>query len=158
MTQISSRRGLHRIVYVSRFSGQFPTAPAEQDEEIRRIVSTSIRNNREHAITGLLLSHQQWFIQALEGPAEAVMTTYSRILSDPRHLAAKIIGAGAAPTREFANWNMCARRISAVDDAILATLDLKGAIDPAALRLEAAMKLLTAVRGVQSRTIAAVEA
>ena len=154
MVQFSTRKGLHRIVYFSRFSGLFPTSPADQDEEVGAIVRASIRNNRECAITGLLLSHQQWFLQALEGPAEAVMTTYNRILSDPRHIDATVIGAGPAEARAFANWNMCARRLSAADDAILATLDIKGALDPAALSLEKATKLLMAVKNIQSRSLA----
>jgi len=155
MAEISTRKGLHRIVYFSGFSGRFPTTVADQDEEINAIVRTSIRNNRERAITGLLLSHQQWFVQALEGPAEAVMTTYGRILRDPRHVDASIVGAGPAESRQFANWNMCARRLSDTDDAILRTLDLKGAFDPTALSLDKAMGLLTAVRSIQSRTPAA---
>ena len=151
MTAVSTRKGLHRIVYFSGFSSHFPTAPADQNEAINAIVRVSIRNNREQAITGLLLSHQQWFVQALEGPAEAVMTTYGRILRDPRHEAANIINAGPAESREFANWNMCARRLSETDDAILRTLDLKGAFDPAALSPGKAMSLLLAVRSIQSR-------
>ena len=158
MTQVSSRKGLHRLVYFSRFGALFPTAEPDQDDAIRSIVSVSIRNNRQRHITGLLLSHQHWFIQALEGPAEAVMTTYGRILSDPRHRAAQILGAGPAPAREFANWNMCARRLSTVDDAILATLAHKGTFDPTALSLGAALNLLKAVRGVQSRAMAVTDA
>ena len=151
MTQISTRKGLHRIVYCSAFSRSFPTDRADQDEAIGLIVRSSIRNNRADAITGLLLAHQGWFTQALEGPAEAVMTTYSRILKDPRHTDVTMFGAGPAERREFSDWNMCARRLSPTDDAILATLDLKGAFDPRGLGLGAAMRLLIAVKGIQSR-------
>ena len=102
-------------------------------------------------LRGLLLAHQGWFTQALEGPAEAVMTTYSRILKDPRHTDVTMFGAGPAERREFSDWNMCARRLSPTDDAILATLDLKGAFDPRGLGLGAAMRPLIAVKGIQSR-------
>ena len=158
MGEISARKGLHRLVYCSAFSPGFPSDVAEQDAAIGLIVRSSIRNNRAVAITGLLLAHQGWFTQALEGPAEAVMTTYSRILGDPRHMNVTMIGAGPAERRAFSDWNMCARRLSPTDDAILATLELKGAFDPRALGLGAAMKLLTAVKGVQARTMAASEA
>jgi len=118
--EISSSRSLHRLIYASRQAfgpGQVP------DEEIDAIIRASIRNNRADAITGLLLIHSGWFVQALEGPAQAVMTTYRRIVEDKRHDSAKLIHAGPASAREFGDWNMCARRFSAADDAILDTLE-----------------------------------
>jgi hypothetical protein len=149
MTVVSSRRGLHRLMYASAFSGAFPSAIADQDEAVAGIIRASIRNNRASDITGLLLVHQSWFVQVLEGPAEAVMTTYGRILADPRHRDATLIEAASAEARRFANWNMCARRMSATDDAILDTLDLKGALDPSALSPKQALALLMAVRNIQ---------
>ena len=146
---ISSSRSLHRLIYASR---QCFTPGMIPDEEIDSLVRVSIRNNRQTAVTGLLLVHQGWFLQALEGSAEAVMTTYRRIVDDPRHDEAKIISAGPAAEREFADWNMCARRFSKADDAILDTLAQREAFDPPRLSDRSALRLLKAVRGIQDRT------
>ena len=155
MTEVSTRTGLHRLLYYSAFSPRFPRAVDDQDVEVGDIIRASIRNNRQVAITGLLLVHQKWFVQALEGPAEAVMTTYNRILSDPRHQDAAVIVAGPAPGRQFSNWNMCARRLSTADDAIVQTLELKGAFDPRKLTPVKALTLLVAVKNIQHRTLSA---
>src|SRR3990167_4193900 len=108
--EISSSRTLHRLVYASR---QCFAADMIADDEIDALIRASIRNNTDAALTGLLLVHDGWFVQALEGPAEAVMTTYQRILNDPRHTESRIVCAGPASVREFCDWNMCARRFSA---------------------------------------------
>jgi hypothetical protein len=147
--EISQPRSLHRLIYASRqvfATGQSP------DEEIDGLIRASIRNNRAVSVTGLLLVHDGWFVQALEGPHEAVMTTYGRILTDRRHDEARVIAAGPAAAREFADWNMCARRFSAADDAILDTLEQRRGFDPHRLNDRSALRLLKAVRGIQSRT------
>lgn len=147
MSQVSGSRTLHRLVYASRQAIE----PVRVGEEVDAIIRVSIRNNRQVAITGLLLVHDGWFLQALEGPAEAVMNTYRRILEDRRHRDPRVLAAGPASGREFGNWNMCARRMSHADDAILLTLAQRD-IDFEALGGDHALKLLRIVRGIQSRT------
>lgn len=148
MSTISGSRTLHRLIYASRIT----VPPIDLHEEVGQIIQASIRRNREVAITGLLLVHDGWFLQALEGPAEAVLTTYGRICDDPRHSETKVIEAGPAPARCFADWNMCARRITPADDAILDTLEMRGGFDPRTLAPASALRLLQAVRGIQERT------
>jgi len=148
MSAISGSRALHRLIYASRIT----IPPIDLNEEVGEIVRASIRNNREVAITGLLLAHDGCFVQVLEGPAEAVLTTYGRICDDPRHAEAKVLGAGPAEARAFGDWNMCARRITPADDAILDTLAMRAAFEPAKLTAGSAMRLLQAVRGIQERT------
>ncbi len=148
MSTISGSRTLHRLIYASR-----NTIPAiDLNEEIGAIIRASIRRNREVAIGGLLLVHQGHFLQVLEGPAEAVLTTYGRICDDPRHTDTKVLGAGPAAKRAFAEWNMCARRITPADDAILDTLSMRTAFEPNRLTAGSALRLLQAVRGIQDRT------
>jgi len=146
---ISGSRSLHRLIYASRQAFAPDMAP---DDEIEALIRASIRNNRLTALTGLLLVHDGWFVQALEGPAAAVMTTYQRILNDRRHTDSRVVSAGPAEVREFGDWNMCARRFSPADDAILDTLAQKQAFDPTALTDKSALRLLKAVRGIQDRT------
>ncbi|MBI1197599.1 MAG: hypothetical protein GC203_07040 [Phenylobacterium sp.] len=145
---ISSSRTLHRLIYASRQR----IAPGDLDNALGEIIRASIARNREVGLTGLLLVHDGWFVQALEGAAEAVMTTYRRILDDPRHDDLKLLSAGPADAREFGDWNMCARRLSAADDAILDALAQREAFRPATLSGAGALRLLKAVRGIQHRT------
>jgi len=148
MSTISGSRTLHRLIYASRVT----IPPIDLNEEVGEIVRASIRRNREVAICGLLLVHEGCFLQVLEGPAEAVLTTYGRICEDPRHTEAKVLGAGPAEARAFADWNMCARRITPADDAILDTLSQRAAFEPHRLTASSALRLLQAVRGIQART------
>ena len=144
--QISGSRTLHRLIYLSR---QRLTLDASLDDAVDDIIRASIANNRAVSITGLLLVHQGWFLQALEGPAAAVLTTYGRIVDDARHEAAQVLSAGPAERREFGEWNMCARRASPSDAAILDTLDQRGPRRTAALDGRNALRLLKAVRNIQ---------
>ncbi|MBL8772763.1 MAG: BLUF domain-containing protein [Phenylobacterium sp.] len=148
MQQISGARTLHRLIYCSRQR----IAPHDLDHEVGEIIRASIRKNREVNLTGLLLVHQGYFVQSLEGPAEAVLTTYRRINDDPRHAECKVLSAGPAGAREFGDWNMCARGMSAADDAILRTLGQRETFTPESLSARAALRLLKTVRGIQSRT------
>lgn len=147
MSEISGRRTLHRLIYASRQT----IAEAALEHEVGEIIRASLRNNREVGVTGLLLVHEGWFVQALEGPAEAVMTTYGRIVVDPRHSDAKVLQAGPAEAREFARWNMCARGVNPTDDAITAALTLRDGFDPERFSGPAALRLLCAVREIQGR-------
>ncbi len=148
MPVLSGSRTLYRLIYSSR--QQIP--PADLEHEVGAIIRASIRNNRDVAITGLLLVYEGYFLQALEGPAEAVVTTYRRILDDTRHEGAKVLIAGPAATREFADWNMCARRMTPGDDAILDTLNARKLFQPETFSGPAALRLLKVVRAIQDRT------
>ena len=139
---------MQTLVYASRHA----IAAGDLEHEVGVIISTSIRNNRSTGLTGLLLFHDGYFLQALEGPAQAVSATYRRILNDPRHHESKILLSEQILVRAFPDWNMCARRITPADDAILDTLARRQSFDPYGFTGEAAMRLLTAVRDIQGRT------
>ena len=148
-----TKNSLYRLIYVSAMSPGFPNDPSDQDHEIGKIIQSAIRNNRASDITGLLLVHQSWFLQTLEGPETAVRATYDRIRSDGRHVALRLIGQGKVDSRQFGNWNMCAARLSAADDAILATLNRRGVFEPHRLTAATALRLLVAVGGIQARKV-----
>jgi hypothetical protein len=147
MPEYPQPRTLHRLIYASRQN----LSPASAEEQVAAIIATSIRNNRGVSVTGLLLVHDGWFLQALEGPYQAVMTTYGRIVGDTRHTDPQVISAGAAEAREFGDWNMCARHIGAADNAILETLGQRGEFRPLDFTPSSALRLLKAVRGIQHR-------
>ena len=148
MTATPGAQSLHRLIYASAVT----IPPQDLDDSVSAIIQASIRNNRQVSVTGLLLIHEGCFVQALEGPTEAVLDTYGRIQADPRHAEARVLQAGPAAAREFGDWNMCARRMSPADDAILDALAQRRRFDPSALTGRAALRLLMAVRGIQHRT------
>ena len=151
MPYARSSHALHRLIYFSTFSPTFPTEHKQQDEEIANIVRVSILNNSKSGLTGLLLAHQNWFLQVLEGPADRLMTCYGVIVSDSRHIDPTLMGVGPIPKRNFYNWDMCSRRLNKANDPILKALDVKGPFSPKTLSFEHALKLLLAVRVIQSR-------
>ena len=87
---ISSSRSLHRLIYATR---QCFTADMIPDEEVDSLIRASIRNNRETAVTGLLLAHREfadwhmcarWFSKA----DDAILDTLvQREVFDPPRLS-----------------------------------------------------------------------
>ena len=140
---------LYRMFYHSR---QTLEVAADLDFEVQQIIGAAIRRNRGVGITGLLLTVQGNFIQALEGNVGAVRETYARISMDPRHRDLRIIAQGPAAQRLFGEWNMCARSLAPSDKAILDVLDSKGGFNAEALTADTVQRLLTTVAAIQSRT------
>lgn len=139
---------LQRLIYRSR---QSPLATADLEFEVCNIVRSSIRNNRQANLSGLLVTLQGYFIQALEGLPEQLEDTYRRIVADPRHIDLEIISSEPAPTRLFRDWEMCARALSPSDAVIVDSLDSREQFDPRRLTARSARKLLTGVAQIQRR-------
>ncbi len=144
-----SPRTLHRLLYRSR---QTPEAAADLDFVVGQIIASAIRHNRTVGLTGLLLTVQGNFIQALEGNINVVRATYARISMDRRHHDLQIISQGPAERRLFGEWNMCAAALAPSDKAILKVLDEKGGFNPRALTAASTQRLLTTVADIQRRT------
>ncbi|WP_188055733.1 BLUF domain-containing protein [Sphingosinithalassobacter sp. CS137] len=70
------------------------------------ILNASRRNNRRDGITGLLYSDGRRFLQALEGPEDAVQQTFERIQGDSRHRAIVVLSRRHIEAREFGAWDM----------------------------------------------------
>lgn len=96
-----------QLVYISSSVGK---------PEIALILATSRRNNARDGITGLLYTDGVRFLQALEGPAEAVEAAFARIKPDPRHRAVVTLSRRTVETREFGPWQM-AHRAAGADGA-----------------------------------------
>jgi hypothetical protein len=144
-----TKRTLYRLFYRSR---QTPAVVADLDFQVQQIITAAIPRNRAVGLTGLLLTIQGNFIQALEGNVEAVRATYARISMDPRHRDLHIISQGPADRRLFGEWNMCARSLANSDRAILDVLDAKQRFSPEALTPASVQRLLTTVAEIQHRT------
>ena len=141
---------LFRLIYHSRLT---PTVIADLDVHLRAILQVSTRNNQGFQLTGLLLTVQGHFLQALEGPEAAVRAAYNRIAPDPRHDQVAITSSEAVETRLFGEWTMCARALTPADAAILDVLDRKGRFDPTKLTPKSAADLLRKVAEIQRRTV-----
>ena len=89
-----------QLVYISSAVAAPDTAP---------ILAVSRHNNMRDDITGLLYADGKRFLQVLEGPAEAVETTYARIAADPRHRAVVQLSRRTVAAREFGQWRMAER-------------------------------------------------
>jgi hypothetical protein len=87
------------------------------------ILRTSRRNNGRDSITGLLYADGVRFMQALEGPQEAVEAAYQRIKEDPRHRAPVILSRREVDSREFGDWEMAERRPGQQGEAFVSRVD-----------------------------------
>ena len=141
---------LHRVVYASRVN---PHYLDNLDETLKDILTVAVRENGRRAITGLLIAHRGWFVQALEGPVEAVHGRFGAIVRDTRHRDAIILAEGPTQARMFGAWSMCARVLSPTDAAVLDLLDQKAAFDPAGVAERTVIRLLTTVAELHGRTL-----
>jgi hypothetical protein len=130
------RKGLRRLIYTSRFTGD-----GDFGEAVRTIVNASIQNNRLVDVTGFLLAGEGLFLQWLEGPATAVEETFARIARDRRHADLATIADGSAERRKFRDWNMGQHRMSVADQALLSEVGLE-VFNPAGLDPDRAERLL----------------
>ncbi|MDP1737371.1 MAG: BLUF domain-containing protein [Caulobacter sp.] len=143
-------KSLHRIVYASRVT--LNVVP-DMDETLKDILRVAVRENANQGITGLLIAHRGWFVQALEGPVSAVRSRFGSIVRDPRHRDVNILAEGPSEARLFGAWSMCARVLSATDAAILEVLDRRASFDPAAASERTVVRLLTTVAETHTRAL-----
>jgi len=76
---------LLRMVIVSRAHFSNWADPRGVELEISRIMYPSPRIDADDQCGGIFHHRNHWFLQCLEGPAEAVRQFWQRHLNDPRH-------------------------------------------------------------------------
>ena len=114
----------YQLIYQS-----YSLIPFEPYELQALLVRTRARNLQQH-ISGLLLyTPDGRFLQALEGPREAVRALYyQRIVADPRHYNCQVLTEGPSETGSFLNEPMAYRPAQAQDlRQLLAPVPLQGA-------------------------------
>jgi hypothetical protein len=74
--------------------------------DVRRIIASSERRNRQLDLTGALLACEGRFAQVLEGQEALVEETLRRITADVRHHTLVIHERMPITRRLFANWDM----------------------------------------------------
>lgn len=100
-----------RLIYISTARQVIETG------ELDRILTVSRRNNAGVGVTGLLVAGSRRFLQALEGPEDAVCATFARIGRDPRHFAVVTLRRDTIADRAFPGWTMGYQRAGAVGAA-----------------------------------------
>ncbi len=103
---------LETVVYVS--------ASVLDEPDLEGIIAAARRNNAAIGVTGVLLFADGNFIQALEGPPEAISLTLARIRNDVRHRRILELYRTPIEARNFPDWSMGCRRselVSAPADA-----------------------------------------
>ncbi|MEE7457241.1 blue light sensor protein [Methylorubrum populi] len=108
-------RDLCRLVYYSR--NRVAGAPTAMDETIRGILAVSRVNNARVGVTGALMFNAGCFAQVLEGPSEAVETTFERIQQDERHGEVSLLALEPVEERLFTDWSMAYVGASQADAA-----------------------------------------
>lgn len=108
-SRVQSRKGpetaMFQLVYIS--TARAPIEPALLDS----VLAASRANNAKAGVTGLLVAGTRRFLQALEGPEQAVLDIYSRIKKDPRHHALVLLTGRGVEQRAFGDWSMACERV-----------------------------------------------
>lgn len=99
-----------QLAYISSARGLVDQALLDSILDISRI------NNGRCGVTGLLVSGGRRFLQVLEGPDQAVLTTYARIQTDPRHRGFVLLSCQQVSEPAFGSWSMAFREGGALGD------------------------------------------
>jgi hypothetical protein len=86
-------------------------------QQLIDLLGVSRANNERAGITGMLLHRGGNFLQALEGPEDAVRETMQRITSDRRHGSVLLFLEEWPEERLFADWSMAFEDVSQLDPA-----------------------------------------
>ena len=74
--------------------------------DLLKLLHTSRRNNQRAQITGVLLYDDGNFLQAVEGPDQAIRDLYRRLEEDDRHHHLRIVLEEPIEERQFPQWSM----------------------------------------------------
>ncbi|WP_439691138.1 BLUF domain-containing protein [Curtobacterium sp. SP.BCo] len=91
---------LQSLVYMSSATEPF------DDNALEDVLAHARARNTADGLTGLLVHRAGRFMQLLEGPYDAVLSTYQRILADDRHDEVRLLAEESIHTRRFPDWSM----------------------------------------------------
>ncbi len=86
----------------------YQSIPSDQvsPELIDSITQESINWNSKHNITGILIYHDNRYLQYLEGDEKDVVEVFKMIKKDPRHHSIEPKVMGYTDNRVFSDWSM----------------------------------------------------
>jgi hypothetical protein len=118
-------RGARMIqtAYVSR------AAEAMTQESLLSLLQQCLANNEASGVTGMLLYGNNTFIQVLEGEEAVLDTVIDKIQKDPRHSKIHFLYRKPIEQRQYADWSMGFKRVSAQGLSAIAGLPGFGAND-----------------------------
>ena len=93
---------LCRAIYVSQAVGN----AGSNLLSVAEILGVSERHTRRDRLTGVLLAHDGWFLQALEGTRTDIERLLTRLRNDPRHTDIRMLGFDPIDVRSFSEWSM----------------------------------------------------
>lgn len=97
---------LQSLVYMSSASEAF------DEDALEEVLEHARTRNTTDGLTGMLVHRAGRFMQLLEGPYDAVIATYARIVEDPRHEDVRLLVEESIHTRRFPEWSMAYDRES----------------------------------------------
>lgn len=95
---------IHRLLYCS--DADLAGGPEDVERLVLKIVEAARAANAAAGITGAILFSSGVFVQALEGPIDAVEATFERICGDLRHKRVRLVELAVAEDRVFEGWSM----------------------------------------------------
>ncbi|QEP43766.1 BLUF domain-containing protein [Ectothiorhodospiraceae bacterium BW-2] len=91
---------MYQIVYMSE------TARPLSEADLANILAKARSYNRQHDITGILLVHNNLFLQLLEGEKESVLSLMEQIATDNRHANLEVVLDVENRPRICQDWSM----------------------------------------------------
>jgi len=91
---------IFQTIYVSAASDQL------KQTDLPGILANARDRNAKLGISGLLIFHENTFVQVLEGPKTEVELLLKKIAVDPRHQNMKILLQKEIQEKEFEKWAM----------------------------------------------------
>ena len=102
------------LIYESAATGQLT------ETDLIEILGQARASNSAFGVTGMLLSENGWFLQALEGPELVVNNLMAAIRADPRHSHIRLLAHETIQERRFPDWAMAHGHIGEVEALPLA--------------------------------------
>ena len=83
------------------------------EEQLAELLASIRPKNEARGITGVMLYADGHFISTIEGPTEAVESTFAKMQLDPRHHELHVALREHVDERAFPDWSMGYRSLSA---------------------------------------------
>jgi hypothetical protein len=89
-----------QIIYASSATRPFSA------RDLSVLLAQARSRNHDQDVSGILLYHQEAFLQVLEGPSDAVGRLYEHICQDDRHTDVRLLLREPIEAKEFGEWSM----------------------------------------------------
>ncbi|TXD98381.1 BLUF domain-containing protein [Psychrobacter frigidicola] len=101
-TSNSEAVDLYQFVYISRITSTGLSGASTLND----IAETSIKNNKNNHITGILCYGNGYFFQCIEGTEQALTNLKNQLLMDDRHKDLQTLSFSAIEARRFQSWSL----------------------------------------------------